>query len=172
MTIVSTNPLHCIYHPHISTGLHCIRCGQPVCAKCVVHMPVGYQCKTCNNGRLEVYETIRLADYLLGSIVVMTLAGAGSLLSMMSLGLTVLATPAAARLIAGAVQRAVGYRRGRHLGRVVLAAFVIGCLPVACFLLTLGANVLSVIGLLLYVGMGANTLRAELHNQNSILLKD
>lgn len=169
VTLATNIPLHCIHHPQTPTGLRCIRCGQPVCARCVVHTPVGYQCKACNNGLLKVHETIRPVDYVLASMVIIILAGAGSLLSMINLGLTILGTPVAAHFMAEAVRRVIGHRRSRRLGSVVITAFVLGCLPIACLLLILSVHFLSVAGLLLYIGIGLRTLRAELH-EDTILL--
>jgi membrane associated rhomboid family serine protease len=43
MTTVET----CYRHPNVSTGVHCTRCGRPICPDCMVPAPVGYQCPRC-----------------------------------------------------------------------------------------------------------------------------
>ena len=37
----------CYRHPDVSTGVHCTRCGRPICPDCMQEAPVGYQCPTC-----------------------------------------------------------------------------------------------------------------------------
>jgi membrane associated rhomboid family serine protease len=38
---------HCYRHPSVETGVHCTRCGRPICPDCMVPAPVGYQCPEC-----------------------------------------------------------------------------------------------------------------------------
>ena len=37
----------CYRHPNVTTGVHCTRCGRPICTDCMVSAPVGYQCPEC-----------------------------------------------------------------------------------------------------------------------------
>lgn len=37
----------CYRHPGVETGVHCTRCGKPICPDCMVPAPVGYQCPGC-----------------------------------------------------------------------------------------------------------------------------
>jgi membrane associated rhomboid family serine protease len=37
----------CYRHPNVTTGVHCTRCGRPICPDCMVAAPVGYQCPDC-----------------------------------------------------------------------------------------------------------------------------
>ncbi len=37
----------CYRHPDRLTGIHCTRCGRPVCPDCMVSAPVGHHCPTC-----------------------------------------------------------------------------------------------------------------------------
>jgi membrane associated rhomboid family serine protease len=37
----------CYRHPDRLTGIHCTRCGRPVCPDCMVAAPVGHHCPTC-----------------------------------------------------------------------------------------------------------------------------
>jgi membrane associated rhomboid family serine protease len=37
----------CYRHPDVVTGVHCTRCGQPICPDCMTPAPVGYQCPEC-----------------------------------------------------------------------------------------------------------------------------
>jgi membrane associated rhomboid family serine protease len=38
---------HCYRHPDIETGVHCTRCGRPICPDCMIPAPVGHQCPEC-----------------------------------------------------------------------------------------------------------------------------
>lgn len=37
----------CYRHPDVQTGVHCTRCGRPICTECMVAAPVGHQCPVC-----------------------------------------------------------------------------------------------------------------------------
>lgn len=37
----------CYRHPTRETGVHCTRCGKPICPDCMVQAPVGFQCPDC-----------------------------------------------------------------------------------------------------------------------------
>jgi membrane associated rhomboid family serine protease len=37
----------CYRHPRVVTGVHCTRCGRPICTDCMTPAPVGYQCPEC-----------------------------------------------------------------------------------------------------------------------------
>jgi hypothetical protein len=43
--------MQCATHPTIETELACSRCGKPICARCLVHTPVGARCRECANVR-------------------------------------------------------------------------------------------------------------------------
>jgi membrane associated rhomboid family serine protease len=37
----------CYRHPTRETGVHCTRCGKPICPDCMIQAPVGFQCPDC-----------------------------------------------------------------------------------------------------------------------------
>jgi membrane associated rhomboid family serine protease len=37
----------CYRHPTQQTGVHCTRCGRPICPECMVAAPVGFHCPEC-----------------------------------------------------------------------------------------------------------------------------
>lgn len=38
---------YCYRHPQTATGVHCTRCGRPICTECMIEAPVGYHCPEC-----------------------------------------------------------------------------------------------------------------------------
>src|SRR5690242_13828879 len=38
---------HCYRHPNVETGVHCTRCGRPICPDCMYPAAVGHQCPSC-----------------------------------------------------------------------------------------------------------------------------
>lgn len=38
---------HCYRHPNVETGVHCTRCGRPICTDCMLPAAVGHQCPEC-----------------------------------------------------------------------------------------------------------------------------
>jgi membrane associated rhomboid family serine protease len=38
---------YCYRHPNVQTGVHCTRCGRPICTECMIPAAVGYQCPEC-----------------------------------------------------------------------------------------------------------------------------
>ena len=38
---------HCYRHPSVETGVHCTRCGRPICTDCMLPAAVGHQCPEC-----------------------------------------------------------------------------------------------------------------------------
>jgi membrane associated rhomboid family serine protease len=38
---------HCYRHPDVETGVHCTRCGRPICTDCMYPAAVGYRCPEC-----------------------------------------------------------------------------------------------------------------------------
>jgi membrane associated rhomboid family serine protease len=38
---------YCYRHPTVETGVHCTRCGRPICTECMYPAAVGHQCPEC-----------------------------------------------------------------------------------------------------------------------------
>lgn len=63
----------CYRHPYEAAGVRCTRCDRPICPKCMVTAPVGFQCPECVKGAPPVrrYSEIRSGA---GQTVVVTTA--------------------------------------------------------------------------------------------------
>jgi membrane associated rhomboid family serine protease len=51
----------CYRHPYEAAGVKCTRCDRPICPKCMITAPVGFQCPECVKGAAPVrrYSEIR-----------------------------------------------------------------------------------------------------------------
>ncbi len=73
----------CATHPKVETDLSCGRCEKAICAKCLVHAPVGIRCRSCAPSRPVM---ARRGIGLLGGaaiaivviVIVASLAGGGT----------------------------------------------------------------------------------------------
>lgn len=46
----------CYRHPYESAGVRCTRCDRPICPKCMITAPVGFQCPECVKGAPPVHR--------------------------------------------------------------------------------------------------------------------
>lgn len=150
----------CVNHPNVETGLRCNRCGDPICARCAVHTPVGYRCKNCIREQQSTFYTGLPVDYIIVAVVSFPIAAAGAFITSL-LGFFLFAIfigPAAGALVADISWRAVGRRRGRYLWLVVCASIVVAALAVAVFRL----GYLFHIGLIIYTALAVSAAYGRL----------
>ncbi len=133
--------LYCANHPNVETLLRCNKCGKPICTKCAVRTAVGFRCKECIRAQQGIYYNAEVWDNPIALIV--------------SLAVTMIATPIAGRLLGGfgilgiilalvigsgaggllaqIIRTAVQRRRGRLLPYFALAGIVLGVLGGSVF---------------------------------------
>ncbi len=152
----SPTPLYCVNHPETETYLRCNRCGAPICAKCARSVPTGYRCPDCVRAQQKVFETVLWRDYPVGFLLAAALSGIGNYLSFL-LGIWgLLLAFLTAYLIAEAVRKATGRRRGETFYRTVAAGALVGTLP---FTLT---ALLSLVGAFALLGQDIGSALALL----------
>ncbi len=128
--------LRCANHPDRETTLRCNRCDKPICYQCAVRTPVGYRCRECVRQQQAVYFNARPADPII-------IAGAAAALGVVfgipiylflglfgffSLLIALFVGPAIGGLVAEAVRRSVGKRRGRYQKYIAAVAWIAGLL--------------------------------------------
>jgi hypothetical protein len=145
MTSLQPDTLKCANHPSRDTLLRCNRCEKPICTECAVLTPIGYRCKECVRSQQKVFETALPQDYVFGIIIAVILSFIGSLLARLVGFFVILLAPAAGWVIAEAVRKVTGRRRGKLLFRLVAIATVLGALvnllPVLLVLLLGNINI-------------------------------
>jgi hypothetical protein len=126
--VSSTNDIEqrCSYHPDVTTGLRCTRCGKPICPRCMVPSPVGYRCPDCARSPKSV-----LYQASAGALVIATALG---LLVATGVGLLWGAYPEWQFYlclllgfgVAETMAWSVGYKRGRELQVAAMACVFLG----------------------------------------------
>ena len=61
----------CYRHPGAEAGVKCRRCERPICARCMITAPVGFQCPACVKGAPPVrsLRSLRVEPYLTYTLV-------------------------------------------------------------------------------------------------------
>jgi len=138
---VTPAPITCANHPDVETSLRCNQCNKPICPKCAVHTPTGYRCRECMRGHQKVFNTSSWPDYVVGFLVGGILSALASLLVVLVSGITgffawfiiAAVAPSTAIGIAEALRFVTRKHRSRSLFLSILAAVVVGALPVFLF---------------------------------------
>lgn len=146
----SVSALRCANHPDRETMLRCNRCDKPICLQCSVRTPVGFRCRECVSAQQAIYYNAARLDPLIAAVIALLLAaligllayGFLRILGFFSIIAAIFIGPAVGGLIAEAVRRGVGRRRGRYLKYVTAGACVAGILLGGLFLVG-GAALLS-----------------------------
>jgi hypothetical protein len=150
----------CVNHPNVETGLRCNKCGDPICARCVVRTPVGYRCKRCVRQQQTIFYTGLPVDYVISAVVSLPTAAAGAyIVSSLGFFLGFFVSPVAGALVADLAWRAVGRRRSRYLWAVVCGSIVVATIGIALYQ---GSAGLLRIDLGIYVALAVGTAYSRL----------
>jgi hypothetical protein len=133
---------YCVNHPTVETALRCNQCGDYICARCAVHTPTGYRCRTCIKSHQKVYDTSKPMDGVFAVVVAGVLSFLGSLLVGVAGYLSIFLAPLAGVVIGVAVRLVTQKRRSQATFRMTLIATAVGALPLFVFNL-IGALLLA-----------------------------
>jgi hypothetical protein len=126
---VDGGSMHCYRHPDRETWVRCGRCDRPICTKCALQGPVGSRCRDCGRLRNDPLTHLSRRQLILGIAVALvcgTLAGIVGL--QLWLFITIILGPIIGGLVAEAVLRVTGYKRGTTVRAVVLLGLAGGLL--------------------------------------------
>jgi len=123
--------VYCQWHPKVETALRCYQCGAPICSKCAHRTPIGYICPDCRKSHSKRFDSTKNYDYIIAAVVALILGAIASIIPLVPLSgwFIFILSPLAGTLIVEVVSCLTGRRYSRHLWKVVVAAVVIGSLP-------------------------------------------
>jgi MFS family permease len=153
---------YCYRHPDTETALHCTSCDRPICSRCSHPAAVGQLCPECLKGRRAPNYQVSAANIMIGGVVglvVSTLVAA--LVGLIGGGFFLLliifaAGPAAAELIARAVDRVTRNKRGRPMQITAAAAMILGGILAYWFIVP------NLLAIALFLLVGVSTVVARL----------
>jgi hypothetical protein len=126
-------PLHCYRHPGRETWVRCGRCEQPICSRCAMQGPVGLRCKTCGKPSRDPLGSLRPTQLAIAAAVSL---GGGAIVGYVGSAMQIFGLVAAffgGGLIAEALDRTVGIKRGRRILAIALPGIVAGGLAGVAF---------------------------------------
>lgn len=119
-------PLYCYRHPDRETWVRCGRCDQPICTRCAMQGPVGLRCRTCGKPSRDALASLKPNQIAIGLAVATGLGavvgyfGAQFGFFMIVIGFF------AGTIIAEALDRTVGIKRGPRILALEIAGIAIG----------------------------------------------
>ena len=161
-----TTNTFCVNHPTVETMLRCHRCNNPICVKCAIKTPTGYQCPQCVKKHQKAFDTSLPIDLPIGFVTAAFLSGiACVLVSFVGfLGFfawiaVIAGAPTAGVMIAEGCRSVTNRRRSDTLFKVITAGAVCGAIP---FLLFNIGNLMGLIFLIVYLVMAIPALYTRL----------
>ncbi len=118
--------LFCYRHPDRETYIRCGRCDQPICTRCAMQGPVGFRCKKCGTLAYDPLTTMRPTQIVLGTLVAVGGGAVAGLISGQIGFFGIFIAFFAGGIIAQAVIRVTGYKRGPIMLGVVLGGITAG----------------------------------------------
>lgn len=115
-------------------GLRCNKCNKPITPETAILTPTGYRCRECVRGQQKIFDTTNSVDLVIGFVVAVLIAFAGSWLASRLGFITLLLAPGVGLLISNAVRMLVKRRRSSALNTTVLVGTIVGCLPILLML--------------------------------------
>jgi hypothetical protein len=118
--------LFCYRHPQRETRIRCGRCDRPICVRCAMQGPVGFRCKTCGTLANDPLTTIRPTQGLLGLAISFGLGLVTAYIAGQIGFFLIIVSFIAGGLIAQAVTRVIGWKRGTTILLIVLGGIISG----------------------------------------------
>jgi hypothetical protein len=118
--------LRCYRHPDRETWVRCGRCDQPICSRCAMQGPVGFRCRECGKPAYDPLTSMRPSQLAVGFAVAVAggvvIGLVGSRIGFFGL----LIAWFGGGLVADAVMRFVGFKRGPRITAVLFGGILAG----------------------------------------------
>ena len=123
----SQGALFCYRHPTRETYIRCGRCERPICTSCAMLGPVGSRCKTCGKPAFDPLTSFTPFQLVAGGGLSIGGGFVGGLLGSSTGGIFgILVGFFVGGLLAEAVMRVVGFKRGPIMIAMVMGGIAIG----------------------------------------------
>ncbi len=119
-------PLYCYRHPDRETWVRCGRCDQPICTRCSMQGPVGLRCKTCGKPSRDALASLNPRQLAIGLAVATGLGAVVGYFGAQFGFLMIVVGFFAGTIIAEALDRTIGIKRGPKILALAITGIVIG----------------------------------------------
>jgi hypothetical protein len=119
-------PLHCYRHPDRETWVRCGRCDQPICTGCAMQGPVGLRCKTCGTPSRDALASLRPRQVALGLAIAGGIGAAVGYFAAQFGVFMIIVGFFAGTIVAEALDRTIGIKRGPRIVAIAVAGIVVG----------------------------------------------
>ena len=118
--------LRCYRHPDRETWVRCGRCDQPICSRCAMQGPVGFRCRDCGRPAFDPLTSMRPSQLAIG----LAIAASGGLITGLLTSrigfFGLLIAWFAGGIVADAVMRFVGFKRGLRMAVTLVGGILVG----------------------------------------------
>jgi hypothetical protein len=119
-------PLYCYRHPDRETWVRCGRCDQPICTRCAMQGPVGLRCKTCGKPSRDALASLKPNQIAIGLAVAVGLGAAVGYFGAQFGFFMIVLGFFAGTIIAEALDRTIGIKRGPRILALAITGIAIG----------------------------------------------
>ena len=119
-------PLYCYRHPDRETWVRCGRCDQPICTRCAMQGPVGLRCRTCGKPSRDALASLNTRQLAIGLAVASALGAVVGYFGAQFGFLMIVVGFFAGTIIAEALDRTIGIKRGPRILAIAVGGVVIG----------------------------------------------
>jgi hypothetical protein len=119
-------PLYCYRHPDRETWVRCGRCDQPICTRCAMQGPVGLRCRTCGKPSRDALASLKPNQVAIGLAVAGGLGAVVGYFGTQFGFFMIVVGFFAGTIIAEALDRTIGIKRGRRILAIAITGIVVG----------------------------------------------
>lgn len=120
--------LFCYRHPERETWVRCGRCDRPICPKCAMQGPVGFRCRDCGKPAFDPLTSFTPTQLVLGALVALVGGTIAAFLAGRIGFFAIVVSFFGGQIIAEAVTRVTGYKRGPVMLGVLFGGIIVGTL--------------------------------------------